>query len=98
VVKIQLLLTILALIDIAAGSALVFRLSIFSSYIGYAILVKGGWTVLSTFKSDFLFLLIGVLDCIAALILLLPSALTSLSWLVGILIMVKGAWSFLSSL
>jgi uncharacterized membrane protein HdeD (DUF308 family) len=89
---------VLALIDVAAGSTLVFNLSVISSYIGYAMLVKGGWTVLTTFKSDFLFLLVGVLDCIAALILLLPSTFSSLSWVVGILIILKGVWSFLSSL
>jgi len=89
---------VLALIDIVAGSALTFNVSILSSYAGYAMLVKGGWTVLSTFKSDFLFLLMGVLDFIAGLILLLPGILSSLSWIVGILIILKGAWSFISSL
>jgi len=91
-------LTVLALIDVAAGSTLIFNLSILSHYIGYAMLVKGGWTVLSSFKSDFLFLLIGTLDCIAGVILLLPALLSSLSWVVGIFIILKGAWSFISSL
>jgi len=97
VVCIQVLLTILALIDVAAGSALIFNLTIVSAYVGYAILVKGGWTILSTFTNDITFTLIGVLDCIAGLLLLLSPQGVLFSWLIGIIVLLKGIWSFVSS-
>jgi hypothetical protein len=97
VIEIQLILAILALIDITASSSILFGIRSISFYVGYAMLAKGGWTVLNSGTNDIMFTLIGILDCVTGLLLLL-SLYNSIAFIIGIFTGLKGIFSLISSL
>lgn len=68
-------------------------------YIGIVILVKGLWSVFSSFLAKFYFDNLGWIDIVSGttLMLLFYGKDISFFWIFGIAILVKGLWSILFS-
>ena len=89
-----------ALLDVSGGLILLLNLQALPAYIGYAMLIKGLWTFLTSFQHDFLFMLIGIVDIVAGGCLLMSSygTVSPFFTIPALAVLIKGVWSLIFSL
>ena len=97
------LLIILAVVDIVSGFFIFFHPGILMRlifYLAVICLAKGGWSVLSSAIGGFHFDILGWLDILAGIVLLANFYSISFPFLsiVGAAMLLKGAWSLLFSI
>jgi len=99
----QILLFILAIVDILSGALIFFHPASFSKiflYLGFICLTKGGWSLITALTSKFYFDFLGLLDIVSGifLILLYYKFTLPLLTIIGIMIILKGIWSMFFSI
>ena len=99
----QILLFILAIVDVLSGILIIFHPAFLSNlllYLGLICLAKGGWSLIAALTSKFYFDFLGLLDLVSGvfLILLYYKFTLPLLTVIGIMIILKGVWSMFFSI
>lgn len=88
-------------IDLVAAFFLVWAFpGTFMLIVGIALLGKGVWSIISSLHAGFYMDMFGVLDFVAALVLLIVNSgfTIEFAWLIGVILALKAGYTMLSSI
>jgi len=91
--------TILNFLDMLAGLSLITKLSFLLYPLGLFHLVKGGWTLYTSFKEGFFFEVLGGIDFLGGICCLLAyyGIMPISFFVIGTIMILKGAFCFMCS-